>query len=246
MLQRLAKQRKDAPPNTQPPSSREQVYNDIEERRLKEWENYQRVHRSMDEGHASRIFLDIGISEALAGRLVVELFDDLVPEASAHFRRLVTGASGVHEATGVKLDYLYTPLELVDRQHGYARFGDLLAYGVRVEPLRQETFKVRHTTRGLLTMTAYGPHLCNTSFSITLGAAPSLDYKQVVFGKIVDGLPLLEKLESLPLDPVGRPLTPAIIALCGTLTGERPPGKWALRTCRTNDEEEAAADDTLE
>ncbi|KAK7200603.1 cyclophilin 9 [Novymonas esmeraldas] len=236
---RVQKPRKDAPQVAPPTPSRDQVYNDIEERRLKEWENYQRVHRSMEEAHTSRVFLDIGIGDALAGRLVVELLEDVVPGAAAHFRRLVTGEDGVHDATGVKLDYLYTPLELIDRQQGYARFGDLLAHGVRLEPLRQETFKVRHTTRGLLTMTAYGPHLCNTSFSITLAAAPSLDFKQVVFGRVVDGLPLLEKLESLALDAVGRPLTPVTIALCGTLTGERPPGKWTAPPGRAAYEEDA-------
>lgn len=237
---RVLKPRRDAPQALPTPPSREQVYNNIEERRLKEWENYQKAHRFMEEAHTNRIFLDIGIGDALAGRLVVELFEDVVPETAARFHRLVTGEGGIHDATGVKLDYLYTPLELIDRQHGYARFGDLLAYGVRLEPLRQETFKVRHTSRGLLTMTSYGPNLCNTSFSITLAAAPSLDFKQVAFGKVVDGLHLLEKLESLPLDQVGRPLTPVMIAICGTLTGERPPGKWASPQDRTGCDEDLA------
>lgn len=236
------KTRKEAPPASGAASSVDQLFNDIEERRLKEWENYQKSHRSMDEAKTNRVFLDIAISEALAGRLVVELFDDVAPEAAAHFRRLVTGADGVHEATDVKLDYLYTPLELIDKVHGYARFGDLLTYGVVLEPLRQESFKIRHTTRGLLTMTSYGPNLCNTSFGITLGPAPSLDYEQVVFGKVVDGLPLLEKLESLPVDAVGRPLLPMYIVLCGTLTGERPPGKWTGSQDQGGDEEDAATE----
>lgn len=236
------KARKEAAQNTASASSVEQHYNEIEERRLKEWENYQKSHRSMEEARANRVFLDIAIGEALAGRLVVELFDDVVPLAAAHFRRLATGADGVHEATDVKLDYLYTPLELIDKHRGYARFGDLLAYGVRLEPLRQETFKIRHTTRGLLTMTAYGPHLCNTSFGITLGPAPSLDYEQVVFGKVVDGLPLLEKLEAMPVDAVGRPLLPMYIVLCGTLTGDRPPGKWTGSQEQAQDEDDASGE----
>ncbi|KAL7696763.1 cyclophilin 9 [Lotmaria passim] len=242
MPYKTPKTRKDVSQVSTAASSVQQLYNDIEERRLKEWENYQKSHRSMEEANMNRVFLDIAIGEALAGRLVVELFDDVVPEAAAHFRRLVTGADGVHEATEVKLDYLYTPLELIDKVRGYARFGDLLAYGVRLEPLRQETFKIRHTTRGLLTMTSYGPHLCNTSFGITLGPAPSLDYEQVVFGKVVDGLPLLEKLESMPLDAVGRPLLPMYIVLCGTLTGERPPGKWIASPEQGGDEDDTTVD----
>ncbi|KPI89751.1 cyclophilin 9 putative (CYP9) [Leptomonas seymouri] len=239
MPHKVSKMRRDAPQGNGAASSVEQHYNDIEQRRLKEWENYQKSHRSMDEANANRVFLDIAIGEALAGRLVVELFEDVVPETAAHFRRLVTGEDGVHEATDVKLDYLYTPLELIDKNRGYARFGDLLAYGVQLEPLRQETFKIRHTARGLLTMTSYGPHLCNTSFGITLQPAPTLDYEQVVFGKVVDGLSLLEKLDSMPVDAVGRPLLPVYIVLCGTLTGERPPGKWMATQEQGGDEEDA-------
>jgi peptidylprolyl isomerase len=242
MPNKVQKTRKEVSPASGATSSADQLYNDIEERRLKEWENYQKSHRSMEEANTNRVFLDIAIGDALAGRLVVELFDDVVPETAAHFCRLATGADGVHEATEVKLDYLYTPLDLIDKTRGYARFGDLLAYGVRLEPLRQETFKIRHTTRGLLTMTSYGPHLCNTSFGITLGPVPSLDYEQVVFGKVVDGLPLLEKLEFMPVDAVGRPLLPIYIVLCGTLTGERPPGKWAASQDQGGDEEDATVD----
>lgn len=214
-------------------ASREQIYRDIEERRLKEWENYQRCHRSMEEANANHIFLDISIGDALAGRFVVELYDTVVPQTVSRFRQLVTGSGGIQESTDVKLDYLYTPIDIINKKGCYIQFGDFLAYGVTLGVLRDETFSIRHTERGLLTMTSYGPHTSNTSFGITLGPAPSLDYKQVVFGKVVDGLALLDKLETVPTSPIGKPLTPVSIVFCGILTGKRPPGQWPFPSSDT-------------
>ncbi|ESL05469.1 hypothetical protein TRSC58_06882 [Trypanosoma rangeli SC58] len=69
-----------------------------------------------------------------------------------------------------------------------------------------------------------GPHTSGSVFGITLGPSPSLDFKQVVFGRAVDDLTLLDKLERLPLDAIGRPLVPAVVTFCGALTGPKPSG----------------------
>ena len=56
-------------------------FQDVEERRLKEWENYQRSHRtSTEQTDHARAFLDINIGEVPAGRLVIELFEEAVPQ----------------------------------------------------------------------------------------------------------------------------------------------------------------------
>lgn len=196
-------------------------FHDIEERRLKEWENYQRIHRSYEDQKANRAFLDISIDDVLTGRLVLKLLDSVVPTTVQHFRSLVTGSVG-NGSGGMASDYLFCSLRCIDRLNNQITFGEIgLAGG---EPLHDENFALRHTERGLLTMTSCGPHTSNYSFGITLGAAPSLDYRQVVFGKVIDGISLLEKLESLPTNAVGRPLNPVVISFCGALTGSRPPG----------------------
>ncbi|CCW61785.1 unnamed protein product [Phytomonas sp. EM1] len=203
---------------------RQQQYQDIEERRLKEWENYQRSHRSAEMRNCSRAFLDISIGDVLTGRLVVELFDQVVPATVSHFCSLVTGSAGTDPATGIKKDYLHCPLSFIEREH------KLLVFGERnvawVDPIADENFALRHAERGLLTMISYGPHTANYAFGITLAPSPSMDFRQVVFGKIVTGLSVLGKLENLPVDAVGRPLSPAGISFCGALTGSRPSGRW--------------------
>ncbi|EAN94765.1 putative cyclophilin [Trypanosoma cruzi] len=203
-------------------------YQDVEERRLKEWENYQRSHRSTEEQQSSRAFLDISIGDVLAGRLVLELFEDTVPNTVLNFRSLITGSCGVDPVTGVRLDYLYTPVHRVDRARKLILLGELESLNVSSTgtPIQDEGYGKCHSERGLLTMVSDGPHTSGSVFGITLGPSRSLDFKQVVFGKAVDDLTLLEKLESLPLDAVGHPIVPAVVTFCGALTGPKPSGKF--------------------
>jgi hypothetical protein len=44
-----------------------------------------------------------------------------------------------------------------------------------------------------------GPHTNQSQFMITLKAIPYFDYKYVAFGRVVDGMKLIQKMESTPL-----------------------------------------------
>lgn len=52
-----------------------------------------------------RCFLDISIGEELEGRLVVELYNDVVPKTAENFRALCTGEMGIAPNTGVPFHY---------------------------------------------------------------------------------------------------------------------------------------------
>lgn len=52
-----------------------------------------------------RCFLDISIGGDLEGRIVVELFDDVVPKTAENFRALCTGEKGIGPHTGVPLHF---------------------------------------------------------------------------------------------------------------------------------------------
>lgn len=216
-------------------ASRFSAYQDIEERRLKEWENFQKSHRTPEDQKLNRAFIDISIDDALAGRLVIDLFDNVVPKTVEHFRALITGALGVHKRTGKKIDYLRTKITRVDTAESLLYFGSMASNTVSC--IEDENFSLRHTERGLLTMVSHGPNTASFSFGITLNSNPALDFKQVVFGKVVNGNSLLDKLESIPTNQLGKPLTPPIIAFCGVLTGVAPPGYWKVseKTCSEAD-----------
>lgn len=207
-------------------ASRNAAYQDIEERRLKEWENFQKSHRTPEDQRINRAFIDISIGDVLAGRLVIDLYDTLVPRTVERFRAMITGELGVDKVTGTKIDYLHTKLQRIDKDKKLLCFG---SFSMNIVPrIEDENYSLRHTERGLLTMISHGPNTARSGFGITLGPVPSLDFRQVAFGKVVDGFSVLEKLEAVPVNAVGKPLTSPFITFCGVLTGRSPPGTWKV------------------
>lgn len=239
-------------------------YNEIDERRVKEWENFQRAQRSALD-HATTAFFDIAIDGTNAGRLIVELFDDVVPQTVENFRCLVSGerplptttpvttstateSAGSPVASGVvaaapgssvlssspspsavpsmgRLDYIDTAVHRIIKGHA-VYLGELggLSVPALEGGLQDESFAMRHAQRGVLSMVSRGPNTNGSSFCITLDKAPVLDFKQVVFGKIVDGITVLDKIEAVPLSKTGIPKQTISVAFCGVLTGRKPLG----------------------
>merc|ERR1711924_352464 len=66
-------------------------------------------------------------------------------------------------------------------------------YGMK---FADENFTVRHTSRGDMSMANAGPNT-NGSYFMTFIPCNWLDGKHCVFGKVVDGLEVLDNLESV-------------------------------------------------
>ncbi|KAG1504757.1 hypothetical protein G6F46_001494 [Rhizopus delemar] len=64
---------------------------------------------------------------------------------------------------------------------------------------------LKHDARGVLSMANRGKDTNGSQFFITYAAAPHLDGLHTVFGKVVGGLDVLSKLESIPVDEKDRP-----------------------------------------
>lgn len=68
-----------------------------------------------------------------------------------------------------------------------------------------------HDARGVMSMANKGKNTNSSQFFITYKAAPHLDRKHTIFGRVVGGLDSLQKLENVPVDSGSRPLNDIVM-----------------------------------
>jgi cyclophilin family peptidyl-prolyl cis-trans isomerase len=136
------------------------------------------------------------------GTIRAEIFEDKAPITSANFLKLVR--QGFYN--GVTFHRVIPGFMI---QGGDPSGNGTGGPGYMIKDEFHPTLK--HTGPGIFSMANAGPNTGGSQFFITLDKTPWLDGKHAIFGKVVGGQDVVDKIAGLPRDRNDRPKTPVVI-----------------------------------
>jgi peptidylprolyl isomerase len=162
------------------------------------------------------VFMDFATKRGSIGRVIFELFYDVVPRTARNFLELAEGTHGFGYH-GCKIHRIVPGFVIQggDFTRGDGSGGRSI-YGERFE---DENFKIKHDRPGLLSMANAGPDTNGSQFFITLSDTHHLNDKHVVFGEVIQGMDVVQKIATYGNDRE-QPKEIIKIVKCGQYFGE--------------------------
>eukprot|EP00929_Paragymnodinium_shiwhaense_P106749 TRINITY_DN723_c0_g1_i2.p1 TRINITY_DN723_c0_g1~~TRINITY_DN723_c0_g1_i2.p1 ORF type:complete len:378 (-),score=92.33 TRINITY_DN723_c0_g1_i2:248-1381(-) len=177
-----------------------------------------------------KVWLEVELSKRKLGRITLELFGDIAPRTVENFRCLCTGERGVGAVSGKPLHYKGSIFHKIipgkylvggDTTKGNGQGGESIYNQDGDGTFPDENFKHKHDRPGLISMAHKGGEegLNCSQFFFTTKPQPKLDGKNCVFGRIITGMDLLTKIESVGSQS-GKPQFEVVIVDCGEMESE--------------------------
>ena len=179
-------------------------------------------------GDNPHVYFDIQHGNKSLGKIVMQLYKDIVPKTAENFRALCTGDKGLGKVSGKPLHYKGSTFHRVikdfmiqggDFTNGDGTGGESI-YG---EKFADENFKLKHTKAGLLSSANAGPNTNGSQFFITSRETPHLDGKHVVFGEVVEGMDVALEIELVSKNENDKPDVDVVIVDCGMMPSDYKP-----------------------
>lgn len=172
-----------------------------------------------------RVYFEIAFNGASMGQIIFELFTDIVPKTAENFKCLCTGEKG-RGRSGKPLTFEGSSFHRIipgfmcqggDFTNGNGTGGESI-YGSK---FADENFRMKHTDAGILSMANSGPNTNGSQFFMCVKATPHLDGKHVVFGKVVENMELVRRMEACGSQS-GKTSKKVTIKSCGIVGASTP------------------------
>ncbi len=156
------------------------------------------------------------IVETPQGVITIELFEDKMPITTANFIKLVQ--SGTYE--GTRFHRVIGPARAPPNgfmiQGGDPLSKDLTkrnrwGTGGPGYHIKDEFHHHLHNMRGTMAMANSGPHTGGSQFFINIANNTFLDSKHPVFGQVVSGMDVVDKIARVKVDREDRPVQDVIV-----------------------------------
>ncbi|MDX6719111.1 MAG: peptidyl-prolyl cis-trans isomerase [Solirubrobacteraceae bacterium] len=146
--------------------------------------------------------MSVAAMRTTEGVIVFELFDEDAPKTVANFKKLAGG--GFYD--GLTFHRIIRDFMA---QGGCPQGNGTGGPGYQFE----DEFNDHKVVRGALAMANAGPDTNGSQFFIvTADEAPWLDGKHTVFGQVIEGGDVVDRLNDVPTSGADKPLTPVYIS----------------------------------